>query len=724
MSSFEAGDHFAEPVIKGIREALSAREGLILSIEHLDVENDSNGEHLQHFRDMLVAKYGGKDVAAIITIDQPALQLALQMRERLAAAAPIIFGQIDDLPPADASLVPNSTGMLGGYDIERTLELMGELHPNSNTIVVVRDASPRGIWLYRDFSRAKKQFSERFKFRDSTGETIEGLEDELAGLGPDHLVFYLSYIEDAAGETLGYFESLDRVARATAVPVYGAVEDMVGYGIVGGYLQSSFQVGQALGRRAIVVLAGTSVETIPLIEETPHHYVFDFRELKRFGISSHDLPSDSRVINEPDTFYYRYHHYFWTAVAVFAALVAYMVQLLIGIRKREKARRGLERLVQEGARPLPIDKPVDLIHEVFGRLKAIAPFLTPIGTYRYASAEGPFNSSNLAAFKDSGCPPTPRALQLFERAVKSGKNQYDGRDALLVLENQTVPADLAHLRSRHRLDVFDQRLVDLFTRHISIECDNIEALRLSSSLDAARLIQEAMLPKAFSEMTESYGVDLHAALRPARQVGGDLYDFFALDKDRLCVVVGDVSDKGVPAALFMSITRTLVRSAAETRTKPDAILEKVNSALCRDNSHMMFVTLFCGVYDRSKDELVYANAGHNPPLIRDAEGAVAEVPVDTNIALGVLEGASFPAQSLALPSGTTLLLYTDGITEAMNAQGECYEERRLTEAFAAAGSGPANRLVSALTSAVEAFVAGAPQSDDYTLLCLKTPGAA
>ncbi len=718
LNSFGSGDYFSEAVIRGILEALSVREGLVLYVDHLDVEHDPAGRQLERFRKLL-ADQDAESVDAIITIDEPALLFALQERELIGARTPVIFGDIKSMSPAELNALPNTTGVLGRYNIERTLEVMSALHPDRSSVVVVGDGSARSLRLRRDFDRARVRFANRFTFQDSDSETISELGNELATLGAGHLVFYLSFVEQAAGLRLSFFDSVSRVARAVDAPVYGAVEDMVGYGIVGGYLQSSQLLGQTLGAQVIEVLDGKDIAAIPIVEETPHRFVFDFRELARFGIPLRKLPAGSQVIEKPDTLFYRYREYLWFIFFVFVALVFYIVQLRISIQKRDKARRGLERLVEESANPLSIDQPTHLLAEIFDRLKTVAPFLEPRGLYRgrnSADAGSVMDFVPFGKFRGGAQAPNPA---LVKRAIETGRNQFDRNDVLLVLGNDKLPANLAYFRTARRLDAFDQRLVDLFTRNISIECDNIEAVRLSSSLESAHQLQDALLPKEFGKMAEAFDVDVHALVQPARQVGGDLYDLFPLDDDRLCLVIGDVADKGMPSALYMAMTRTLVRAAAETEADPGVILQKANTALCRENSQMMFVTLFCAIYTRGSGQLAYANAGHCPPFIRSADGEVTALPVQTNIALGVLHDATFPAQATTLPVGATLLMFTDGITEAMNASGEPFREARAKAVFSSNGAASAHEATTAIVSAVEAFAGQIPQSDDLTLLCLR-----
>lgn len=239
------------------------------------------------------------------------------------------------------------------------------------------------------------------------------------------------------------------------------------------------------------------------------------------------------------------------------------------------------------------------------------------------------------------------------------------------------------------------------------------------SLDTARKIQESVLPKAFGDMGARYGLDLHALLIPAKEVSGDLYDFFPTVDGRICLLVGDVSDKGVPSAFFMAMTRTLIRAAVEATLEPQVILARVNEELCRDNDLAMFVTLFLSIYDPESGALVYSDAGHNPPYRLQVDRSLAAVTGGEGIALGIMRGMEFRREEITLSPGEMVFAYTDGITEAARTDGRLFGAKRLEETLARnVDSGP--RAVSqTVLENVQTFVEDAAQSDDMTILSIR-----
>jgi sigma-B regulation protein RsbU (phosphoserine phosphatase) len=245
--------------------------------------------------------------------------------------------------------------------------------------------------------------------------------------------------------------------------------------------------------------------------------------------------------------------------------------------------------------------------------------------------------------------------------------------------------------------------------------------RMESELTVAREIQRSIVPTIFPPFPEREEFDLHAVLQPAREVGGDLYDFFLIDDDHLGVAVGDVSGKGVPASLFMAVTITLLRAAGQGRRDPAEVLRRVNEPLCRGNEAAMFVTLFYGVYRISTGELTYSTGGHPPPYLVREDGRPEVLARTQGAGLGVTTSAGFGAATVRLQPGQGLLCYTDGVTEAMDAHGRMFGAERLEEALAvdqerAAGTADAVR------AAVAAFTTGAEQYDDLTLLALRRTG--
>jgi sigma-B regulation protein RsbU (phosphoserine phosphatase) len=240
---------------------------------------------------------------------------------------------------------------------------------------------------------------------------------------------------------------------------------------------------------------------------------------------------------------------------------------------------------------------------------------------------------------------------------------------------------------------------------------------MEGELTVARDIQRSIVPTIFPPFPEREEFDLHATLEPAREVGGDLYDFFLYDDDHLCFAVGDVAGKGVPASLFMAVTITLLRAAGGQTRDPADVLARVNEPLCRGNDAAMFVTLFYGVYQVSTGELTYSTGGHLPPYVVRTGGDVEAAARTPGPGLGISPAAAFGTASLRLEPGDALLLFTDGVSEAMDGAGRMFGTERLEAVLRESGSGRgAARLVTGVREAVDAFAAGAEQYDDVTML--------
>ncbi|MDD9991726.1 MAG: SpoIIE family protein phosphatase [Rhodospirillales bacterium] len=245
--------------------------------------------------------------------------------------------------------------------------------------------------------------------------------------------------------------------------------------------------------------------------------------------------------------------------------------------------------------------------------------------------------------------------------------------------------------------------------------------RMESELMIAHALQGAILPKTLPESQNFSG---HALMTPAREMGGDFYDFFTLDDGRLSVVMADVSGKGVPAAFFMAIARTIMRAAAARHPTPGPCLQEVNDTICEQNPQDLFVTLFYGILDPETGEFVFANAGHNPPFVVKRPGEVLPLPMTGGMAVGVMPGLPYAEDAVTLTPGDTMFLYTDGITEAMNKEDEEFTEARLEAVLAKGHDLPVDSVLENVTSAVVNFVAGAEQSDDITCIVLRYDGTA
>lgn len=241
--------------------------------------------------------------------------------------------------------------------------------------------------------------------------------------------------------------------------------------------------------------------------------------------------------------------------------------------------------------------------------------------------------------------------------------------------------------------------------------------RLEGEMRAARRIQVDMLPSPTAGgATAAY--ELAAVLEPARSVGGDLYDHFEVD-GRLCFFVGDVSGKGVAAALFMARARTLFDQIARSRMDPGAMLAILNDSLCRQNQAGMYVTAVCGVLDLHSRSVTVATAGHEPPIVVPANGPSASMPADSGRVLGLMEGGTYPDLTATLDRGTSLVMYTDGVPEARDPADDFFGSERLLAAIDRIGpAAPPASVTSAVLREVKAFAATAPQSDDITILTL------
>ncbi len=249
---------------------------------------------------------------------------------------------------------------------------------------------------------------------------------------------------------------------------------------------------------------------------------------------------------------------------------------------------------------------------------------------------------------------------------------------------------------------------------------SVEAAKqmIEGELKVARQIQMGIVPMIFPAFPERPEFEVYAVLEPAKEVGGDFYDFFFIDEDHLFFAVGDVSGKGVPASLFMAVTITLLRTKA-LRIDLNRVLASVNDDLSRENKTGMFVTLFCGILDTKTGDVEYCNGGHNPPYMCRADGSVEILDVPGDLVLGALDGVYYTKRNISLGRGDTLFLYTDGVTEAMDEHGGFYTDQRLAEALKETKALPANETVERILSGVHSFASGADQWDDITILALK-----
>ena len=250
-----------------------------------------------------------------------------------------------------------------------------------------------------------------------------------------------------------------------------------------------------------------------------------------------------------------------------------------------------------------------------------------------------------------------------------------------------------------------------------------KSARIETELDLAARIQSAMRPSVFPPFPERTEMDIFASMDPAKEVGGDFYDFFFIDENRLGLVMADVSGKGVPAALFMMASKILVKNYAMTGLSPGKILEKTNDQICANNPEQMFVTMWLGILDLTTGLLTASNAGHEYPVFKQPGGAFSLLKDKHSFAVGGMEDMKYSEYETRLEPGSRLFLYTDGVPEATDAQNQLFGTERMLNALNEAPDAPEETVLQNVRRAVDRFVGGAEQFDDLTMMCVTYNGS-
>lgn len=295
--------------------------------------------------------------------------------------------------------------------------------------------------------------------------------------------------------------------------------------------------------------------------------------------------------------------------------------------------------------------------------------------------------------------------------------------------------DMGNIRQAMNNGAFDfaTKPIDLDDLSVTIEkaIEQIEYIKksqaehtqlesLKTDLAVASEIQHAILPRIFPPFPENEReVDLAALMRAAKDVGGDFYDFFRIDKEHIGLVMADVSGKGIPAAIFMAVSRTLIRAIGLQGFSPEVCITKANDLLCCESAESMFVTVFYAIYNIYTGELEYCNGGHNSPFILRADGRLEQMPMSTNCLVGVIEGCSYTKEKMKINVGDTLLMYTDGVNEAFNVNLEEYGEARMEKILRTLNGKTCREIIDGQLEDVKRFAEGAEQSDDITIMALK-----
>lgn len=722
LNSYNQGYTWTDNEVRAVQDAFADDTNVVLHVEYMDTKVINSDAHFALFRDLLASKYHSLRFDVIVATDDDALGFLRQYRESLFAGVPVVFAGLNNLKPEKLAGFGNATAVNEQADFRSNLELILKLQPGTRRVYVIVDQLTAGQLIRKEFDAVAANYRQRLQFEYLTDLTLDQIRQRVAGLERDAVIFYLSFFRDASGRSFSPWEAIPLISRAASVPLYGQVDYMLGKGILGGRLKSSYYQGQVAAQLARRVLAGEAAGDIPYVMESPNYYMFDYQLLERFDIPVSALPEGSQVINEPQTFYYKYKTLIWTVVAVFLALLAFIVVLLLNISKRKRAQKGLQDII--GAMSSVFDQEsvaqmremlVNIIHRVIFLDKQIdrAEFFSYSGELRH------FDPAKLAPLSRLGEGGDPASLELIRQSIEGESCAVHRQECVALFKSKSIPGNVVYLKGQRRFDEMDRDLLEILTNNVSMAMESLEKNKMQETLETARKIQLSMLPHDFGHVAAPFGVDVHAQLIAAKEVGGDLYDCFAIDADHLCLVVGDVSGKGVPAALFMAMAKTLIRSEAEHNPHPERILYKVNNELTRDNEHCMFVTLFLAIYNRQTGELAYANGGHNPPCRVGPDGQLSWLPLEKGVALGIMEDVQYRRQTMPFAVGEGLFVYTDGVTEAMDTESELFGNDRLLQLLAAHHRLDAKALGERVVAAVDAYSMGAGQTDDITVLFVR-----
>jgi sigma-B regulation protein RsbU (phosphoserine phosphatase) len=277
----------------------------------------------------------------------------------------------------------------------------------------------------------------------------------------------------------------------------------------------------------------------------------------------------------------------------------------------------------------------------------------------------------------------------------------------------TKPIDLDDL------SVTIEKAIEQINYIKTMEKEHNQLESIKGDLAVAREIQQAILPRIFPPFPENAAdLDIAASMNAAKDVGGDFYDFFRIDEDHIGFAIADVSGKGVPAAIFMAVSRTLLRATGIKGACPSECIGYSNELLAKESVKNMFVTIFYGIYDIKTGDITYTNAGHNPPYILKSNGTVEALPMSNNIMAGVFDDFKFSEETCHLDHGDTIVLFTDGVTEAIDINEKEFGDDRLIDTLGKLSGSSCQQIIDGIKADVAAFVGEAEQSDDITMLTL------
>jgi phosphoserine phosphatase RsbU/P len=370
-----------------------------------------------------------------------------------------------------------------------------------------------------------------------------------------------------------------------------------------------------------------------------------------------------------------------------------------------------------------------VMEEPGGPLRSVASFGGPAAPFPPSRFAASIVERGIAEIVND-CAADPRALdsELSLRSLICAPLRAKQRTVGVIALANTVgtPYSTADLKLLNTIALQTAAAIEnslLCSEMVGAARDRAQLAAIQNELDTARTIQHSLVPGTFPPFPDRSDFDIHAQMTSARAVGGDFFDFFLLGEDRLGVVIGDVSGKGIPAALYMAVTRTQIKTTALQGMPPEDCLLNVNRVLVREKVGTMFATCFYGLLNTHTGELRYCSAGHNPPYLLRAFGAVELISGTGGPPLGLFDNMGYTGSCAQLEPGDALFLYTDGVPEANNAALEEFTDERFAASLRNSRSLCCREMIDRVTRQVLAFTAGAPQSDDITMLSIRRAAA-
>ncbi|MCI9571292.1 MAG: PP2C family protein-serine/threonine phosphatase [Lachnospiraceae bacterium] len=318
-------------------------------------------------------------------------------------------------------------------------------------------------------------------------------------------------------------------------------------------------------------------------------------------------------------------------------------------------------------------------------------------------------------------------VHILYRSIIAPINLIAGEASSFVKEENQVSTELEKIRTGDEIQTLSETLLKM-ERDINHYIDNLtkvtaEKERIGAELNVATQIQADMLPRIFPAFPGRQEFDIFATMNPAKEVGGDFYDFFLTDSDHLALVVADVSGKGIPAALFMVISKTLIKNQAQMGDSPAQILQAVNDQLCENNEAEMFVTVWLGILEISTGKLTAVNAGHEYPIMKKDGGEYEMLDDPHGFVMGVMPGMQYQEYEIWMHKGDSIYVYSDGAPDAVNAEEEQFERERLLASLNRIPGASPSELLGQVKGDIDRFVGEAAQFDDITMLCMRYCGS-